>query len=91
IEKRRYLKYCLKGLKIDNDIADYDFLDEIKNIKGIISLTKGRKWFHRGMITKKGHPRHQLWTENNARLEEIKTIDEYIKNGYLSNSVDKKV
>ena len=78
IEKRKYLKYCLKGLKIDNNIADYDFLDEIKNIKGIISLTKGRKWFYRGMITKKGHPRHQLWTENSARLEEF-NINEYIK------------
>lgn len=30
------------------------------------------------MITKKGHPRHQLWTENSARLEEF-NINEYIK------------
>ena len=51
---------------------------QIKNIKGIIILTKGRKWFYRGMITKKGHPRHQLWTENSARLEEF-NINEYIK------------
>ena len=90
IEKRKYLKYCLKGLKIDNNIADYNFPDEIKDIKGIISLTKNRKWFYRGMITKKGHPNHQVRTENSARLEEF-NIKKYIKNGYLSNSVDKKV
>jgi hypothetical protein len=78
IEKRRYLKYCLKGLKIDNNIADYNFLDEIKDIKGIISLTKDRTWLYRGMITKKGHPRHQLWTKNSARLEKF-NVNEYIK------------
>ena len=79
IEKRRYLKYCLKGLKIDNNIADYNFPDEIKDIKGIISLTKNRKWFYRGMITKKGHPKHQVRTKNSARLEEF-NIKKYIKN-----------
>ena len=60
IEKRRYLKYCLK------------------DIKGIISLIKGRKWFYRGKITKKNHPRHQLWTKNSARLEKF-NVNEYIK------------
>ncbi|WP_339064472.1 metallophosphoesterase [Fusobacterium animalis] len=79
IEKRRYLKYCLKGLKIDNNIADYNFPDEIKDIKGIISLTKNRKWFYRGMITKKGHPNHQVRTKNSARLEKF-NIKKYIKN-----------
>ena len=79
IEKRRYLKYCLKGLKIDNNIVNYNFLDEIKGIKGIISLIKGRKWFYRGMITKKGHPNHQVRTKNSARLEEF-NIKKYIKN-----------
>ena len=79
IEKRRYLKYCLKGLKIDNDTVNYTFLDEIKDIKGIISLTKNRKWFYRGMITKKGHPNHQVRTKNSARLEEF-NIKKYIKN-----------
>ena len=78
IEKRRYLKYCLKGLKIDNNIADYNFPDEIKDIKGIISLTKNRKWFYRGMITKKGHPNHQVRTKNSARLKEF-NIKKYIK------------
>ena len=61
IEKRKYLKCCLK------------------DIKGIISLTKDRTWLYRGKITKKGHPRHQLWTENSARLEEF-NIKKYIKN-----------
>lgn len=78
MKKRRYLKYCLKGLKIDNNIVNYNFLDEIKDIKGIISLIKGRKWFYRGMITKKGHPNHQVRTKNSARLEEF-NIKKYIK------------
>ena len=42
IEKRMYLKYCLKGLKIDNDIVDYNFLDEIKNIKDKPNFKMGR-------------------------------------------------
>ena len=74
-----YLKYCLKGLKIDNNIVNYNFLDEIKDIKGIISLIKGRKWFYRGKITKKGHPNHQARTKNSARLEKF-NIKKYIKN-----------
>ena len=78
IEKRMYFKYCLKGLKIDNDIVNYTFLDKIKDIKGIISLTKNRKWFYRGIITKKGHPNHQVRTKNSARLEEF-NIKKYIK------------
>ena len=78
IEKRMYFKYCLKGLKIDNDIVNYTFLDKIKDIKGIVSLTKNRKWFYRGIITKKGHPNHQVRTKNSARLEEF-NIKKYIK------------
>ena len=69
IEKRMYLKYCLKGLKIDNNIVNYNFLDEIKDIKGIISLIKGRKWFYN----------HQARTKNSARLEKF-NIKKYIKN-----------
>lgn len=78
IEERKYLKYCLKGLKIGNNIADYSFLGKIKDIKGITSLTKDRKWFYRGIITKKGHPKHQIGTKNSARLQKF-NIDEYIE------------
>ncbi len=60
IEKRKYLKCCLK------------------DIKGIISLTKHRTWFYRGMITKKEHPTHQVRTKNSARLEEF-NVNEYIE------------
>ncbi|MCY7007996.1 metallophosphoesterase [Fusobacterium simiae] len=79
IEKRMYLKYCLKGLKINKSINNYIFLDEIKDIKGIISLTKGREWFYRGVITKKGHPNHQVRTKQSAKLEKF-NIKKYIKN-----------
>ncbi|QYR57942.1 DUF1643 domain-containing protein [Fusobacterium vincentii] len=76
INKRDYLKYCLKGLKKDN-FKDYSLLGEVN---GIIEITKNRKWFHIGNLTKKGNPRHPLspYADINKELENF-DINEYVK------------
>ena len=75
INKRDYLKYCLKGLKKDN-FKDYSLLGEVN---GIIEITKNRKWYHIGSLTKKGNPRHPLYVSIDANLE-VFNIENYIEN-----------
>ena len=75
INKRDYLKYCLKGLKKDN-FKDYSLLGEVN---GIIEITKNRKWYHIGSLTKKGNPRHPLYVSIDANLE-VFNIKNYIEN-----------
>ena len=66
---------CLKGLKKDN-FKDYSLLGEVN---GIIEITKNRKWYHIGSLTKKGNPRHPLYVSIDANLE-VFNIKNYIEN-----------
>ena len=64
-----------KRLKKDN-FKDYSLLGEVN---GIIEITKNRKWYHIGSLTKKGNPRHPLYVSIDANLE-VFNIENYIEN-----------
>ena len=78
INKKTYLKYCLKGLEVGNN-KNYSFLKFQKDIKGIFEIIKNRTCFHIGSLTEKGNPRHPLYTSFDDKLENF-DINEYVKN-----------